>query len=55
VDYSDAENLYGLSDKSKTKLILYENTGHTFGAVHPFKGTNANLEKVIRDITNSVK
>ncbi|MFA5403350.1 MAG: alpha/beta hydrolase [Ignavibacteria bacterium] len=55
VDYSDAETLYELSDKSKTKLILYENTGHTFGAGHPFKGTNEHLEKVISDIISRVK
>jgi uncharacterized protein len=55
VDYSDAEAIYNLSDKSKSKLILYENTGHTFGAVHPFKGTNKSLEKVISDIINMVK
>jgi len=55
VDYSDAETLYELSDKSKSKLILHENTGHTFGAVHPFKGTNDSLEKVITDIINRVK
>lgn len=55
VDYSDAETLYEHSDKSKTKLILYENTGHTFGAEHPFKGTNENLERVIGDITAGVK
>jgi len=53
VDYSDAETLYEHSDKSKTKLILYENTGHTFGAEHPFKGTNENLEKVIGDIVEA--
>lgn len=53
VDYSDAETLYNLSDKSKTKLVLYENTGHTFGAEHPFKGTNANLENVIGDIVEA--
>ncbi|MBI5403040.1 MAG: prolyl oligopeptidase family serine peptidase [Ignavibacteriae bacterium] len=55
VDYSDAETLYNFSDKSKTKLILYENTGHTFGAEHPFKGTNENLEKVIGDIAEEAK
>lgn len=55
VDYSDAELLYANSDKSKTKLILYENTGHTFGAVHPFKGTNSTLEKVISDIISCIK
>lgn len=55
VDYSDAEILYELSDKSKSKLKLYENTGHTFGAEHPFKGTNENLEKVIMDIIKWVR
>ncbi|MCX6163932.1 MAG: alpha/beta hydrolase fold domain-containing protein [Ignavibacteriae bacterium] len=55
VDYSDAETLYELSDKSKSRLILYENTGHTFGAEHPFKGTNEYLEKVISDIIDWVK
>jgi hypothetical protein len=34
---------------------LYENTGHTFGAEHPFKGTNKHLEKVISDIIGWVK
>jgi uncharacterized protein len=53
VDYSDATTLYELSDKSK--LILYENTGHTFGAEHPFKGTNEYLEKVISDIIKWVE
>lgn len=55
VDYSDAETLYSLSDKSESKLVIYENTGHTFGAVHPFKGTNENLEKVIFEIIDWVK
>lgn len=55
VDYSDAEALYENSDKSKTGMILYENTGHTFGTEHPFKGTNRHLEKVINDITDFVK
>lgn len=55
VDYSDATSLYELSDKSKSKLILYENTGHTFGAGHPFCGTNEHLEKTISDIINWTK
>ena len=55
VDYSDAQALYENSDKSKSGLVLYENTGHTFGAEHPFKGTNRSLEKVITDITDFVK
>lgn len=55
VDYSDASTLFELSDKTKSQLILYENTGHTFGAEHPFKGTNEYLEKVISDIVEWIK
>jgi uncharacterized protein len=55
VDYSDAETIYEQTDKTKSRLVLYENTGHTFGAEHPFKGTNKFLEKVISDITGFVK
>jgi esterase/lipase len=47
VDYSDAEKLYAAAGKDKTKLILLENTGHTFGVVHPFIGTTKTLEQVI--------
>lgn len=50
VDCSEALELYNLSNKSKTKLLLIENTGHTYGAVHPFSGTNPHLEKVINAI-----
>lgn len=47
VDYSNAEDLYSRSNKDKTKLILIENTGHTFGAVHPYEGTTKAFEEVI--------
>lgn len=53
VDYSNAEDLYArrieadASCKKNTELVLIENTGHTFGAEHPFKGTTEALEKVI--------
>lgn len=53
VDYSNAEDLYvrhtenNEPAKEKTELILIENTGHTFGAVHPFEGTTKALEEVI--------
>ena len=53
VDYSNAEDLYtrhiekDKTNKEKTELILIENTGHTFGAVHPFQGTTKALEEVI--------
>ena len=50
VDKSEAETLFELCPKSKSKLIILDNTGHTFGAVHPFVGTTNKLEKVIKHI-----
>lgn len=53
VDYSNAEDLYSrrikenVSNKNYTELVLIENTGHTFGTVHPFEGTTKSFEKVI--------
>ncbi|MEO6695861.1 MAG: alpha/beta hydrolase [Ignavibacteria bacterium] len=55
VDYSNGEDLYSRSNKEKTELFLIENTGHTFGAVHPFTGTTVALEKVITLIMNFLK
>jgi len=52
VDYSDAELIYNTGDKSKRELILLENTGHTFGIVHPFEGSNPVFEKVISHSIN---
>jgi pimeloyl-ACP methyl ester carboxylesterase len=50
VEKSEAETLYDLSQKDKTKLVILEKTGHTFGAVHPFAGTTPHLENVIEEI-----
>jgi len=47
VKYTDAEKLYAASDKSKTELYIIENTGHTFGIEHPFKGTTKAFDTVI--------
>ncbi|MCX7834031.1 MAG: alpha/beta hydrolase fold domain-containing protein [Ignavibacteria bacterium] len=55
VDFSEAEELYRLSNKSTTKLIPIEKTGHTFGTVHPFLDTTPFLERVILEITNFIK
>ncbi len=55
VDYIEAQKLYGLSNKSTTKFVTIENTGHTFGATHPFSGTTPHLEKVISEILNFIK
>jgi len=55
IDYSNGEDLYSMSNKEKTELELIDNTGHTFGAVHPYAGTTVALEKVIELIINFLK
>jgi dipeptidyl aminopeptidase/acylaminoacyl peptidase len=44
---SEAEDLYNVSDKSRSELVLLEKTGHMYGAKHPFKETNPTIEHVI--------
>ena len=55
VKYTEAETLYGNSDKSFSELFLLENTGHTFGVVHPFNGTTDAFENVIEKMTGFLK
>lgn len=61
VDYSNAEDLYSRrletfpELKDSTKLSLIKNTGHTFGAVHPFAGTTPALENTINLILDFLK
>ncbi|MDQ3193459.1 MAG: alpha/beta hydrolase, partial [Bacteroidota bacterium] len=55
VDYSNGEDLHARSNKDKTKLILLENTGHTFGAVHPFEGSTKAWEQAITLILDFIK
>ncbi|MFA5010698.1 MAG: prolyl oligopeptidase family serine peptidase [Ignavibacteria bacterium] len=51
VDPSEAHDIYnGLKSKDTSVLKILENTGHTFGAVHPFAGTTEHLERVIEDV-----
>lgn len=47
VKYTDALKLYESSDKALTEMHIIENTGHTFGIEHPFKGTTKAFEEVI--------
>jgi dipeptidyl aminopeptidase/acylaminoacyl peptidase len=47
VRYTDAEILYSFADKKNAEIHILENTGHTFGTEHPFKGTTPAFEKVI--------
>lgn len=55
VEKSEAETLYNLCNKEITKLSIFEKTGHTFGAVHPFTGTTPHLEEVIEEIIKFAK
>lgn len=55
VRYSDALKLYENSDKELTELVLIENTGHTFGTEHPFKGTTRAFEEVIEKTVSFLK
>ena len=50
VKYSEAETIYRNSSKGSAELFLIENTGHTFGTVHPFEGSQKAFEKVIEKI-----
>lgn len=47
VKYTDAEKIYNSSDKEFSELCIIENTGHTFGTEHPFKGSNRSFDEVI--------
>lgn len=47
VKYTDAEKLYKAVNSQLAELVIIENTGHTFGVEHPFKGTSPAFEKVI--------
>lgn len=51
VDMGEAESLYKHCPSTNKKLLILENTGHTFGATHPFSGTTEHLEKVIENIS----
>lgn len=55
VDYSNGEDLYARSKKEKTKLVLLENTGHTFGTVQPFAGTTKAWDEAMRLILDFIK
>jgi uncharacterized protein len=55
VGYSDAEVLYSSNNKGKTKMVLLENTGHTFGIIHPFQGPTKAFERVLELIVRFVK
>jgi pimeloyl-ACP methyl ester carboxylesterase len=47
VSPDDAEALFENSDREQTQLHIIENTGHTFGVEHPFKGSTFQFDIVI--------
>jgi uncharacterized protein len=50
VRFDEAEDLYENSNKNLTELYAVQNTGHTFGVVHPFRGTTKAFEIVIEKV-----
>ena len=52
VGVSESEALYHWADKDRSRLIVIEKTGHTFGAVHPFTETNRDLERLLGIFTS---
>jgi pimeloyl-ACP methyl ester carboxylesterase len=47
VGIAEAEDLYHHAPKIGTRFVLLEKTGHSFGASHPFRETNSDLERVL--------
>ena len=55
VKFTDAGKLYENSDKNFSELFLIENTGHTFGTEHPFKGSTDAFETAIEKTIKFLK
>ncbi len=49
VKIDEAEELFEWSGKNKTKFIVIPDTGHTFGAQHPFTGPGKAFKIVLRE------
>jgi len=47
VPLSEAEELYGWSDKSRTELSVIPASGHIFNITHPFNGTNEQFQSIL--------
>ncbi len=47
VPISEAESIYSWSNKATTEFYKISGTGHTFGCVHPFEGTNDKFEYLL--------
>lgn len=49
VKVEEAKELYSWGNKEITNLKIIENTGHTFGCVHPFEGPNDKFEELLKE------
>ncbi|MGK9477307.1 alpha/beta hydrolase [Melioribacter sp. OK-6-Me] len=47
VQLEEAVELYNWANKEKTELYIINNTGHTFGIVHPFEQSNEKFDKLL--------
>ncbi len=47
VKLDEAKQLFSWSNNEMSELNIIENTGHTFGCLHPFEGTNAKFEELL--------
>lgn len=55
VDVSHAETLKSSNKQNTTELKIIGNTGHTFGVVHPFVGSNKIFDDIISDMIKFIK
>lgn len=55
VKFTDAEKIYSASNKDHSELFPVENTGHTFGTVHPFEGTTKAFDKAVDKAAGFIK
>lgn len=55
VPVKESLELFENTNKNKAKLVLIENTGHTFGISQPFIETNIALEKVLSNTVEFIK
>ncbi len=52
VKLDEAKSIYDWSNKGNAELKIFERTGHTFGCVHPFTGTNEVFDKLLNTTNN---
>ena len=51
VGHDEAQALFEVADRSKSRFLLIPGTGHTFGVEHPFRGTTPATETLVTQTT----